>query len=113
VGGNHHYLVPLQSKQVDRHLVGTGIGLIGLDQFRRENAIPRQSAILRHVHQQGYVAVRQSGQDKVFAQVRKPWNGVRPGLQSVPHTVEMVFLGLCHAVGNRELEQQLVQGQTV
>src|SRR4051812_48133110 len=47
MGGDHHHLVATQSEEVDRHLVGTGIGFVGLHQLCRENAVPWQSTILR------------------------------------------------------------------
>jgi hypothetical protein len=98
VGGNHHHLITLQPEQVDRHLVGARIGLVGLDSLCGENAVPRQRTILGHVHEQGHIPVREGRQDQALAQVRESWDGIRPGLKPVPHASEVDCLVFGQAV---------------
>src|SRR4051812_43243405 len=57
MGGDHHYFGALVAEQARRHLVDLGIGLVFLDQFAREHAIPRQAGVLGHLDQQAEVAV--------------------------------------------------------
>ena len=45
--------------------------------------------------------------------MREAWDGVGPGLEPVPHAVEVVLLVLCKVVVELELCEQLVQRQAV
>ena len=93
--------------------VHLGIRLVVSEQFRGQDAVPGQRAILCHVHQQGYIPIRQGRQDKAFPQVRESRNGIRPGLKPVPHPIELDFLILCQAIVELERAQHLIQGQAV
>ncbi len=68
MGGDQHNLLCWQVQQLDSHLVDRWIGLVGSDQLSREDAVPGQAAILRHVRQERDVAIGERGEHKLLAQ---------------------------------------------
>src|SRR5215211_735519 len=112
VGGDHHYLVGVEVEQFGRHQVGLGVRLVLADQLGGEDEIPRKTGSLRHVDEQGNVAVREGSDDVAFLQTCQALDGVRPGIEAVPDFVESIFLflGQTHYA---DLVQQFFEGGAV
>src|SRR4029450_1525853 len=63
-----------------------------MDIFRRQDAVPRETSMLRHVREQRDISVGQRGYDEATLQSLQPGNRVGPWLQPVPDAVEASFL---------------------
>ena len=65
-----------------------------LGQLCRQNAIPRQATIFRHVGQERHVAIGERRQNEALTQASQPLDGVRPGVESMPDAIQMIDVGL-------------------
>ena len=68
--------------------------------------------MLRHIDQQGDVAVRKGRDDEFSAQARQSSDSVRPRLETMPGAVQILFLGLTQSI-DFELYQQAVENHPV
>jgi hypothetical protein len=57
VGGDHHDLFRLEVEELRSEKVNFGVRFVAANVFRGQNAIPRQSGVLRHIREQRDVAV--------------------------------------------------------
>ena len=112
MGGDHHALLGLEAQQVGRGQVGLGVGLVVPGQLGRQHRVPRDARVLRHVDEQGHVAVRQRRQHVAPLQPRQPLDGVGPRGQAVPGAVQVVELLLGQAL-EPVLRDQLVEDHPV
>ena len=91
---HHHRLFGREAEHGNGGLIGVGHGLVGPRHLSAEHCVPRQAGTLCHIHQQRHIAVRQRRQRIVCAQPRQTGHRIGPGIESVPHLIEMDFFVL-------------------
>ena len=94
VSGDHHHVRDLEIEQVGRGLIDFAIRFVVAHELGTEDAVPRQTRVLREIGHQRDVSVRQRRNDEALLQAREPGDRVRPRPQPVPCTVERVGFGL-------------------
>ena len=109
---HHHHLIMRQPQQIRRPLIHLRIALVPLEQLRRQDAIPRQPAPLRHIRQQRHIPVGQRGDNIPPLQPRQPPSRIRPRIKPMPRLIELRRLILAQPL-YPELRQQLVQDHPV
>jgi hypothetical protein len=80
--------------------------------FSTEDDVPGQAGALCHVDDQRDVPVRERGQDKRPLEAREAGHGIRPGVQSMLHPVQVVEFRVGE-VRQVELADQLVEAHPV
>ena len=94
VGRHQHHLVRRHVEHPRHTQVGGRIGLVGAEHLGRQDAVPGQAAVLRHVGQQADVAVGQRADHEARLQARQARHRVGPGIEAVPDLVEVLLAGL-------------------
>ena len=94
MGCHHHDVGGHEVKNVGGGLVDLAIGLVVTGELGAQNAVPRQSRVLRHVRHQGNVAVRERRDDESLLQPCQSSHCVRPWTQPMPRPIERVRFGL-------------------
>src|SRR5436309_7148172 len=108
VGGDHHALLGLEAQHRGRRQVALGLGLVMARDLRPEDRVPREPAVLGHVHHQRDVAVRERRQDVLLLEAGEAGHAVRPGIEAMPRAVEMVDFSVRQPL-DRELPEQLLE----
>ena len=108
VRGHQRHLLRWQVKHPRHAQVGVGVGFVGLEHLGAQHTVPGQPGALGHVGQQADVAVRQRGDGVALLEPRQALHAVGPGMEPVPHAVEVLALGLAQ-VAQPKARQDLVQ----
>src|SRR5437879_6101009 len=108
VGGDHHALAGRQPEERGGRQIRLGLGLVVPRDLRPQDGVPRQPAVLGHVHDQRDVAVRERREDVLLLEPREPGHAVGPGIEAVPGPIEMVDLSVRQPLDG-ELRQELLE----
>ena len=94
VRGDHHHFAGREAEQPRRALVHLAVPLVVPEELRRQHAVPRQAAVLRHVGEQRDVAVRQRRDHELLLEPLQPGDRVLPRREAMPGAVEVILLGV-------------------
>ena len=78
VSRNHHHFAKFQAQYLRRTLIDLMRRLVGAYDIGRDDGVPRQTGVLRHVNEQPEVAVRERRDYELRLQPTKSFRRIRP-----------------------------------
>ena len=109
---HQHDLAGHHIKHFGNAQISVRVWLVRLEHLSRQHAVPGQARALGHVGQEAEVAVGQAANRELGLKPCQTGNGVGPGVQPVPHFIQVLGLRLVQ-MGNFELGQDPIQNHAV